>query len=84
MPFLATWMDLEITVSEVNQRQISYEMINMWNLIKMTENNLFIKYKQTQRFQNQTHIYQRGNLGWRDGLGGWDWHIHTNIHKIDW
>ena len=35
MPFAATWMDLELTIlSEVRQRQISYEITNMWNLIK--------------------------------------------------
>ena len=34
MPFAATWMDQEIiTLSEVNQRQISYNVTYMWNLI---------------------------------------------------
>ena len=33
MPFAATGMDLEITIlSEVRQRQISYDIICMWNL----------------------------------------------------
>ena len=33
MPFAATWMDLEmITLSEVSQRQISYNITYMWNL----------------------------------------------------
>jgi len=40
MPFTATWMDLEIIIlSEISQRQISYDIIHMWNL-KM---NLFTK-----------------------------------------
>ena len=35
MPFAATQMDLEIIIlSEVSQRQISYEITNMWNIIK--------------------------------------------------
>ena len=35
MPFVATWMDLEIILlSEVSQRQISYDIIYMWNLKK--------------------------------------------------
>ena len=35
MPFAATWMDLEIIIlSEVSQRQISYDIIYMWNLKK--------------------------------------------------
>ena len=32
MSFAATWMDLEIiTLSEVSQRQISYDITYMWN-----------------------------------------------------
>ena len=55
MPFTAIQMDLEtIILSEVSQRQISYDFIYMWNLIKMTQKNLFEKQKQTHRFQNQS------------------------------
>ena len=65
MPFAATWMDLEIIMlSEVKsdrERQISYDTIYMWNLIKMIQKNLFIKQKQTYRFQNQSYGYHRGN-----------------------
>ena len=33
MPFVATWMDLEIIIlSEIRQRQISYDVTHMWNL----------------------------------------------------
>ena len=32
MPFVATWMDLEIILSEVSQRHISYDIAYMWNL----------------------------------------------------
>ena len=40
----------------------------------MIQKNLFTKQKQTQRFQNQTCGYQRGNLGGggSDKLGVWD------------
>ena len=53
----------------------------MWNLIKITQKNLFTKQKQTQTFQNQTYGYQRGNIAERGGLEGWDcdWRIHTTI-----
>ena len=35
IPFATTWMDLEIIIlSEVSQRQISYDIIYMWNLKK--------------------------------------------------
>ena len=31
MPLAATWMDLEIILSEVKERQISYDVTYMWN-----------------------------------------------------
>ena len=43
MPFAATWMNLEITtLSELSQteRQIPYEITNMWNQIEMIQSNL--------------------------------------------
>jgi len=48
MPFAAIRMYLEIiTVSEVREK---YEFINMWNIIKKIQKNLFTKWKQTDRF----------------------------------
>ena len=37
MPFAAIWMDIEITIlNEVDrERQISYDVTYMWNLIKL-------------------------------------------------
>ena len=62
MPFAAAWMDLEIiTLSEVSQTEKDkyYDITYMWNLIKMIQKNLFIKQKQTHRFQNQSYSYHR-------------------------
>ena len=43
MPFAATWMDLKIIIlSEVGQRQISYDIAYMWNL-KYDTNELIYK-----------------------------------------
>lgn len=49
MPFAASWKeDLEMILSEVSQRQTSYVIASMWNLMKMmqktskTETNLQI------------------------------------------
>ena len=62
---VATRMDLEIIMlSEV--RQGKYHITYMWTLIKMVQKNLFIKQKQTDRFQNQPYGYHRGNCG-REG-----------------
>ena len=66
MSFSATWMDLEIIIlSEVSQRQISYDITYMWNLKKMIQMNLFTKQKQTHRHRKQTYGYQRGKGGER-------------------
>ena len=44
MPFAATWMNLEIiTLSEVRQRQILYDITYMWNLKKKDTNELIYK-----------------------------------------
>ena len=53
------------------ERQMSYEITNMWNVTKSDTKEL-TKQKQTQRFWNQIYGYQRGNVGGRDKLGGWD------------
>ena len=47
----------------------------------MIQMNLFTKQKQTHRLREQTYGYW--GKGERARLGGWDWHIHTAIFKID-
>ena len=48
MPFATTWMNLEILMlSEVRERQTSYDITSMWNLTKMIQMNVFTKQKQT-------------------------------------
>ena len=81
MPFAATWMDLEIVIlSEISQRQISYDITYKWNLTK--------GYKWTY-LQNRNRVTDVENKlmvpGVRGGdkLGDWDWHIHTTIYKTD-
>ena len=49
MPFTAAWMDLEIIVlSEVSERQTSYDITYTWNLKKI-QMNLFAEQIQTHR-----------------------------------
>ena len=34
MPFAATWMELEaLTLSEIRERQMPYDITHIWNLI---------------------------------------------------
>ena len=48
LPFAATWMDLEIIIlSEVNQRQILYEITYMWNLKNSTNEFSYKIFSQT-------------------------------------
>ena len=43
MPFAATWMNLEIIIlSEVRQRQISYDITHMWNQFFKSDTNELI------------------------------------------
>ena len=64
MPFATIWMDLGIIIlNEANQRQISYGIICIWNLKKMTQMNLFIKQKQTHKTSETNLLLQRGRMG---------------------
>ena len=50
----------------------------------MTQRNLFMEQKQTQRHSKQNYGYQREKQGERrDELGVWDQQIQTAIFKID-
>ena len=59
MPSAATWMDLEISIlSEVRQRQISYDVTYMWNHeIKKDKNELATKQRETHRLRGQIYGY---------------------------
>ena len=77
-------MDLEITT--LSQRQMSYHLYVESNLKKKTQMNLFIKNKTIEliyRYQKQTHDYQRENVAGRVKAGAWNEHTHTTICKID-
>ena len=74
MPFVATWMQLEIIkLSEVSQKEKDkYHMISLicgtQNMIQM---NLSMKQKQTRGHREQTCGCQGEGGQGRDGEGGW-------------
>ena len=64
MPFAATWMHLETFVlSEVRERQISYDIIYMWTLKKRIPMNLCTKEKQIHRYSKQLLVTKRERVG---------------------
>ena len=74
-PFATTWVDIEVIILSKSdkEKQISYNIIYMWYLKrKVIQIYLFTKQEQTYRFRKQTYGYQRGKVGRRDKLGGWD------------
>ena len=68
MPFAATWMDLEITIlSEVRERQISYDITYMWDLKKNDTNELIYKTEADSQTQKTNLWLPKGKRGWRGG-----------------
>ena len=56
--FAATWMSLEIILSEVKSDRES-EVTHLY----LKNENLFTKQKQTHRLRKQIYTYQRGRCG---------------------
>ena len=70
MPFAATWMDLVIIIlSEVRERQISYVIIHMWNLIFFNEVylNELIYNTETGSQTLKTNMVTKGEM-WGGGI----------------
>ena len=53
-------------------RQKSYEITNMWNLIKNDTKEHIYKTETDAKILKQTYGNQRGNTGGSDKLGGWN------------
>ena len=70
MPFAATWMDLEITtLSEVSQRQISYDTICMWNLKYDTNESIYKSETDSQTWRTALWLPREAEEGWVGSLG---------------
>ena len=78
MPLAVTWMNLDIVIlSEVSQRQISYDVTYIWNLFfkKVIEMKLFTKQKYSHRCRKQTY----GKGEW---VGGTNWETETDRYTL--
>ena len=53
----------------------------------MVQMNRFAGQKLRHRCREQTYAHQRGKAAVGvcvcDELGDWDWHVYTDVHKID-
>ena len=70
MSFAAPWIDLEIIIlSEIRQRQISYDITYMWNLKYDTNEHIYET--KTDSWAQRTQLgLPRRREGWRiEGLG---------------
>ena len=84
MPLAATWMDLEIiTLSEVSERAKDKQRVisHTWNLKKYV--NELICRTETDSQSLTTNLWlPKGQVGRRDGLEVWDWHMHTVVYGM--
>ena len=63
MPFLATWMDLEIIILSKLEKD-EYSMLSLYVKSKKMESmNLYMKQKQIHRHRKQIYGYRRGKEG---------------------
>ena len=71
MPFAATWMNLEVMIlSEVAQRQTSYDTTYLWNLKKKGTNELICR-SETDSQTSETNLWlPKGTCGGEIWIGG--------------
>ena len=55
----------------------------MHNILKITQNNLFMRQKQTHRRREWIYGYQRGKGFGKHTLGVWNWQEKTALFKMD-
>ena len=79
-PFVATWMNLEMTIlSEVSQRQISYSITQMWNLILKNDKNELIYKTETDSQISKTNFTVNKGETWQGGINQ---EFGINIHTL--
>ena len=79
-------MDLEVTrLSEVPQTEEDKDhMLSFtFDSLKMIQMNLFKNRNRLAAFGNNLMATKGEQVGGRDGLGVWDWHMHTLEYRRD-
>ena len=71
------WSELD------RQRQISYDITNMWNLKKTDTNELVYKTIDSQTWRTNIGGSRSGGAWGKGYLGSLDWHVHTVEFKMD-
>ena len=85
--FVETWMDLETVIqSEVSQNEKNAYMGNLDKWYKWTglqgrnsDTDVENKHKDTKGGK----WWGGGGWWWWDELVDWDWHVYTDVYKID-
>ena len=72
MPFAATWMDLDIILSEDRERQISYDITYMWNLKKWYKRTYLQNRNRLTDIEKKLLITKGDSRMGGDKLGVWD------------
>ena len=82
LPFAATWMDLEIMLSEINQiEKDKCCMLSLaWGIFKIMQMKVYAKQKQSTRDTENKLVVTKGE---RDKVRVWDEKTQTTICKID-
>ena len=78
MSFAATWMDIKIIILRESERQISYDITYMCNQKKRIYKCFWQNRNKLSNFEKQLPK-RTGRGDGRDGLGVWDWHMHSVV-----
>ena len=84
MPFVATWMELEILIlsQSERERQIPYEIAYKWNLKHGTDDPIY-KTETDRKHGEQTCGCQGGGEREWDGRGVWGWRMQIVTFGMD-
>ena len=57
-------------------------ILYMWKLKKRIQMNFLQKRKRRTDFENKLMVTKEDRCRKRDGLGVWDWHMHTEVYGM--
>ena len=79
IPFAATWMGSREILSEVSEKQTSYDITYTWNLKKKTQMKLLQNRRRLTDSVNKLRVPKETSGG--GGLGMCNWHMRT-VYRV--